>query len=107
MMGIFPWSNDTYKRYFLYLVFAIADKKKYLRGYFTESRGNITLKSTGKCGLEGIMYAKNKILELEEILKDEGYENCTIVIAGEDKRRERIYEKAAKKYGYKRVFKFG
>lgn len=88
------------------VVFAVADKKKQLRGFFNGSSENtITLKSTGRCGIEALVWARDKILEFEEEMQ--GYEGhnvtISIMVAGEDSRRFRLYERALSRYGYKKV----
>lgn len=89
------------------VVFAVADKKKQLRAFFEGSKENtITLKSTGKCGVEALYWAKDKILEFEEEIIGYNYgkgDNVAIIVTGEEKRRFRLYEKALSRYGYKKV----
>lgn len=88
------------------VVFAVADKKKQLKGFFECSKDNtITLESTGKCGIEALIWAKDKILEFEEEMKGYEGDNITIsiMVAGEDNHRFRLYERGLKRYGYKKV----
>lgn len=88
------------------VIFAVADKKKKLKGFFECSNNNtITLKSTGKCGIEALMWARDKILEFEEEMKGYEGDNVTIsiMVAGEDNHRFRLYERGLKRYGYKKV----
>ncbi len=88
------------------VVFAVADKKKQLRGFFNSSKeNNITLKSTGKCGVEALFWARDMILEFEMQIQAFKKNNATIsiMVAGEDARRFRLYERALSKYGYKKV----
>lgn len=88
------------------VIFAVADKKKQLRGYFESSSDNtITLKSTGKCGLEALIWAKEKILEFEEELRGYKGQNVTmsIIVTGENQHRFRMYERALSRLGYKKV----
>jgi hypothetical protein len=62
---------------------------------------SVNLKSTGKCGIEGLVWALNQLLDLEKrltaCLKDGNFE--VIVIAAEDNKRASAYERL-KKYGY-------
>ena len=88
------------------VVFAVADKKKQLNGYFKANADNtITLKSTGRCGIEALKWARDTIMEFEDALL--GYEGqpitISVSIAGEDQRRFRMYERAMSRYGYKKV----
>lgn len=88
------------------VVFAVADKKKQLRGFFENSKENtITLKSTGKCGIEALKWARDKILEFEEEMRGYEGDNVTIsvMVSGEDARRFRLYERGLKRYGYRKV----
>lgn len=86
-----------------YVVFAVADKKKALNGYFNETRDNsISLKYTGRCGAEALVWCKNKMLEFErEVLLSDVIET-KIVVLGEDQRRFRFYERALSRYGYRK-----
>lgn len=106
MIG-FEYFPDEIKNYEEYnVVFAVADKKKQLREFFKGStKDNITLKRTGKCGLEALLWAKDMILEFEEELRGFAGYNITIaiVLSGEDKHRFRIYERGLHKHGYKKV----
>lgn len=81
------------------VVFAVADKKRNLRGYMEETSENtLTLKSTGRCGLEPFIWCKDKMLEAETEIS--GLRK--LFVLGEDSRRFRIYEKALKRYGYRK-----
>lgn len=95
------WDVEDY-----YVVFAVADKKKQLRGFFDgTAENNITLKSTGRCGVEALRWARDKILEFETEMR--GYEGSkvtiNVMVAGEDARRFRLYERALSRYGYTKV----
>lgn len=89
------------------VVFAVADKKKQLKGYFNASKeNNITLKSTGRCGAEALYWARDMLLEFEQMKQQDSADyNITIRIkvAGENSRRFRLYEKVLSKYGYRKV----
>jgi len=63
------------------------------------------LKTTGKDGVAGLLWAKNKIKEFEILIK-EIHENVTICIYWDDNRRRNIYEWGLRKEGYKmgRIF---
>lgn len=106
MIGFTCYTNDCGDTEDYYVCFAVADKKKQLKGYFESSSANtITLKSTGKCGIEALVWAREKIQEFEEELRGYEGQNITIsiMVTGEDQRRFRMYERALSKYGYKKV----
>lgn len=89
------------------VVFAIADKKKQLRGFFSESKENtITLKSTGRCGVEALRWAKDNILLFENYMRKKyrrSDKTIAIIVGGEDNRRFRLYEKGLSRYGYRKT----
>lgn len=87
-----------------YVVFAVADKKKALNGYINQTKENtISLKFTGRCGAEALIWCKNKMLEFER--EAPLYDSCDtkIVVLGEDQRRFQFYERVLTRYGYKKV----
>lgn len=87
-----------------YVVFAVADKKKNLNGYFNETKdNNITLKMTGRCGLEALYWCRDRLLEFEQSVHLDKTNDTVIVVAGEDSKRFRMYAKALARYGYKKV----
>ena len=87
-----------------YVAFAVANKKKHLNGWFDQSQDDkLTMKYTGRCGLEALLWAKNMILEFEEWVYKEPNKHTKIVVEGEDSKRFRMYEKALVKYGYKKI----
>lgn len=94
-----------------YVAFAVANKKKNLSGWFAETRdNNITLKSTGRCGLEALVWCYHAITEFEQGLSEQvSASNWKIKLAiiGEDHRRFQMYEKALSKKGYCKVFLYG
>lgn len=85
------------------VVFAVADKKKALNGYFDQTKdNNISLKYTGRCGAEALIWCRDKLLEFEnEVFLSETFET-KIVVYGEDHRRFRFYERALTRYGYEK-----
>lgn len=87
-----------------YVVFAVANKKKNLTGYFDENKNNnLTLKMTGTCGVEALFWAKRMLLQFErDVLPRRMGENeqAKIVVIGEDARRFQFYEKALPRLGY-------
>ena len=90
------------------VAFAVADKKKQLKAWFEGTKDNtITLKSTGKCGIEALFWARDRILEFELRVKEGSFwrvrRPVAIWITGEDARRFRVYERAMSRYGYSKV----
>ena len=82
------------------VMFAIGNKKKHIRNWMLRldmNQYSVVDKETGNCGLEGLLWARKKILEFEEYMDGE----YRIVVYGSDKRRERLYRTALSKYGYK------
>lgn len=78
-------------------------KKKALNGYFDQTKdNNISLKYTGRCGAEALIWCRDKLLEFEnEVFLSETFET-KIVVYGEDHRRFRFYERALTRYGYEK-----
>lgn len=106
--GNTAWSNlfDTERTITMSITrfFAVADKKKKLAAYFNEASGNtITLKTTGRCGLEALVWCYRTMVDFEGYLADFSIPSKVAVI-GEDQRRFRAYEKALSKKGYQKVF---
>lgn len=92
--------NTTY----YFVTFGIANKKKILRKWFLEDgSGNLSMECTGKCGVEGLLWAYNKIeefIEEHKSLSNEGTHNKKIVVVGADARRHRIYKHFLKRLGF-------
>ena len=93
-----------------YVGFAIANKKKELNKWFDGKDSSINCKTTGKCGLEGLLWAKECIKEFEEYIWEiyGGYEGgIYIIVTGEDKRRYRVYERGLRDLGFEKWNRFG
>ena len=91
MIGLMEYYNNRTTDY--WVVFAVANKKKNLNGYFDETKdNNITLKMTGTCGVEALFWAKKMLIESGEKSK--------IIVTGEDARRFHLYERALPRLGY-------
>lgn len=87
-----------------YVAFAVADKKKALNRWFNGSvNDNITLKMTGRCGLEALCWCRDRLLEFESCVHRPKSKEVKIVVAGEDSKRLRMYSRALARYGYKKV----
>jgi len=77
---------------------AIANKKKHIRQFLLEEKDVLMGKETGKCGLEGLLWAKNQIVEFE---KSNYCKNSDYISAGwADNRRRDVYEHGLKKLGF-------
>lgn len=106
MIGLFQFRMKRSLCY--YVAFAVADKKKNLNGWFNgDSNNNIELKMTGRCGIEALLWCRDKLLEFEDFVPLIKHEDTKIVVVGSDSRRFRMYEKALARYGYKKVFMEG
>lgn len=88
-----------------YVAFAIANKRKQIKQWLDGS-SNLYNQSTGKCGLEGLLWAKSQLLEFEEFIRDRK-EKCSIVICWTDNRRRDIYRHYLTRIGYKMEFRYG
>jgi len=89
-----------------FVIFAVANKKKNLNGYFNgDKNNNLTLKMTGTCGTEALYWARNMIHEFEKTVKEKTenskYDEVKICVMGEDGRRFRCYAKYLQKHGYR------
>ena len=89
--------EQEYRKYYynIYLVTAHKKKQEY----------NTRLKSTGKDGLKGLFWARDKIKEFEDFIKLEKIQRhgsiITIFCHWDDNRRRRVYEYGLKPLGYK------
>ena len=90
-----------------HVAFAVADKKKTLNAWFNStSEDTITLKMTGRCGLEALYWCRDKLLEFEREVYPHRSIDTKIVVTAEDSKRFRMYERALARYGYRKV-KYG
>jgi hypothetical protein len=91
------WSKRRYY-YSVYLV--ISDKRK--------SANKTYMKSTGRDGLKGLLWARRKITEFEDFIKNV-CQGIPVVIytTWDDNRRRNIYEYGLQKLGYKMNMIFG
>lgn len=67
------------------------------------------LKSTGKCGLKGLLFAKEAIIFFEKYVIEKQYytKHCFILCFWDDNRRRDIYYRSLKKIGYDYKMMFG
>lgn len=80
--------------------FAINNKKKRIWEWLKGQKSmDIT---TGTCGLEGLIWAKNGLIAFEKFIKEENpYQKQRIVVAWSDPKRKKVYIHYLKKLGYK------
>jgi len=92
-------NHDIYNNNY-HVAFAIANKRKEIIRWVSSEKNRIEYHQTGTCGLEGLIWAKDKILEFEMFLR-ERKKDGTIEIYGADSKRIRVYKYALSKHGYK------
>lgn len=102
--ALFALSQYRYDKHRdLYVIFGISDKKKYLRQWFKESgSGDFDTKVTGKCGVEGLLWAYNKIEESIEYFQKDFLWYYNIIVCASDRRRFIVYEHFLKRLGFKK-----
>jgi hypothetical protein len=83
------------KRYYYGIYLVITHKSK--------SEHQTVLKSTGKDGLLGLMWAKKKVKEFEDFIVDyrSNFEKIVIYCYWDDNRRRNVYEYGLKSLGYR------
>lgn len=72
-------------------------------GIYNKRRNQIHdnyLKATGKIGLQGLVWAKKMIKKFIDEFHDPYIDNAAIIIKGDDKRRNKIYEWGLKDLGF-------
>ena len=62
---------------------------------------NNFLKRPGKDGVETLIWAKNKLIEFEDILRENYTKECYILVKWDDNKRRNVYERGLIKLGYK------
>lgn len=92
----FEWilnNNNEYK-----VLLLIANKKRHIKQFIHNQRDILTNKETGKCGLEGLLWAKTQLLQFEnsKCCKD----GDIITIFWTNNRRRDIYVHELTKFGY-------
>lgn len=102
MVGFYRYETQRATEY--HVAFAVADKKKTLNAWFNGTAGDtITLKMTGRCGLEALYWCRDKLLEFEREVYRNRNRDTKIVVTAVDSKRFRMYERALSKYGYHKV----
>lgn len=88
------WTN----RYYLYNVYLVIMNKR-------KSENQTQLKSMGKDGIKGLLWAKNKIQEFEKFIKEKHGDNMSVIFCHwDDNRRRNAYHYGLSKIGYKYGF---
>lgn len=101
-IAFYRWNGSRSTEY--HVAFAVADKKKNLNGWFNQTKDdNLTLRATGRCGVEALFWARDMLLKFERYIFLRETEDTKIVVQGEDSRRFRLYERALSRYGYRKV----
>lgn len=98
-IGIFFYRNDYNKRYMYYIYLVIANKKKYIWQSVMGQRDVVSFKETGRCGLEGLLWAKQQIIDFES--SDHMHLGDMICVSWLDNRRRNAYIYGLTKIGYK------
>jgi len=97
-IGIYLFRQENISNNEYYVLVLLANKKKYIKEFINEQRDILSDKETGKCGLEGLLWAKRQLIEFEE---SRYCKNGDIISIGwTDNRRRDIYKYGLKKYGY-------
>lgn len=93
---------DTAKVVYYYVMFAIGSKRKHVDAWlFSQAANDLDCNTTGKCGIEGLIWAYTKLQEFENVSRiDNNSKEVRIIIQGSDSRRFRIYEHFLKRLGY-------
>ena len=88
-----------------YISFGIANKKKQLREWLFGEHVNLGSCTTGRCGLEGLIWAKRKLIELEKELLSVYQEDqpVSIWVQWSDTRRKKVYQHYLQPLGYQIV----
>lgn len=107
-ISIYFMKEEMKNGYEYYVVLGIANKKRYLKEFMLGTR-DLTSFETGKCGVEGLLWAKNQIIKFEAFIKDKHYKNelISIVVQWADRRRKKVYIRSLKPLGYRLVNRYG
>jgi hypothetical protein len=101
-------SGNTVKIIFYEDIDNLNSRRYYNIYFFTVHKlkvesSTIQFKSTGKDGLKGLIWARNKIKEFEEFIIDNKWFKGTFIISvsWDDNRRRKVYEYGLKPLGFK------
>lgn len=84
------------------VVLAIGNKKKNINSWLNYEKNSLTMQSTGRCGLEGLMWAREQLIKFEEFIFYNSRYNIKLIVSADDSKRFHVYEKALMKLGYKK-----
>lgn len=108
-MIVFEEQIRTTKKIEYSIIFAISNKKKNIIKWLEGKDDCLSDKSTGKCGIEGLIWAKQQIIDFEKFINERlKYYNQDIILYvwWTDNKRRNVYEKALGKIGYKIAFRY-
>ena len=89
------WDIDPINYY--NTIFHIYNKKKQ-----KNIGANLELTQTGKCGLDGLIWAKKMIMEFEKFMNETNYHNekVAVIVGWANNKRRKVYERYLTKVGY-------
>lgn len=89
---IFFYKGKNEGNYEIYEVgFAIGRTRKQIFNTFIYESDFLKNKETGRCGLEGLVWAKSKLLEFEGWIKNKTTHPVKIYVGWADERRKKAY----------------
>lgn len=84
------------------VAFGISNKKKHIKQWFNGETDRLTNNITGEGDLEGLIWAKNKLIEFETQSSLPNICTHRVIVEWDDNRRRNVYNKyLTKKLGYK------
>lgn len=99
--SIFFLEHDLKRGVEYSVVFVISTKKKHIKEWLMGERDILTNENTGKCGIEGLLWAKKQLTAFEEFVQRRNFHNeITICIYWSDNRRRNVYAHTLGKIGY-------
>lgn len=107
------FTATTYNRATEYTVtLAIANKKKHIKEWLLGQRDIFDNHTTGKCGLEGLIWAKKNMISFEIYIKNKKHYHATnndlfLTVFWTDNRRRNVYERQLGKIGYSVAHRHG
>lgn len=94
---------DEYNFHGYYIAFAIANKFKTIRNWFRckGNAGDLDVTFTGRCGLEGLIWARQCVSDLMMYIDIDHRDDAQIVIGATTNKRFRVYQKYLMSYGFR------
>ena len=103
--GILFFEKDIcYKIIEWNVIFGINNKRKHIMAWI-EGKESMDA-TTGKCGLEGLIWARNGLLAFEDFIGGSKFKQ-RIVVSWTDSKTKRVYERYLKKIGYRFTIHYG